>query len=125
MNKLNELRTKTGLTQKQLADTAGVHINIISRIERGERSSSKLQLDTAAKLAKALGCHAEDLLDSQPSEGYNILKEWRDSHNVTQKEFLETYTNNEQRYTSELRSIEKGIAKTFSRKAEAEDHRNK
>ena len=125
MNKLNELRTKTGLTQKQLSEASGVHINIISRIERGERSSDKLTLDTAARLAKALNCHAEDLLDSQPSEGYNILKEWRDSHNVTQKEFLETYANNEQRYTSELRSIEKGIAKMFSRKAGADEHRNK
>lgn len=60
---LHRLRKKAELTQKQLADTAGVHINIISRIERGERSASKLQLDTAARLAEALGCHAEDLLD--------------------------------------------------------------
>lgn len=122
MNKLNELRTKTGLTQKQLADTAGVHINIISRIERGERSASKLQLDTAAKLAKALGCHAEDLLDSRPSEGYNILKEWRDSHKMAKEE---SYIALEQSQASELRSIEKGMAKTFLRKAETEDHRNK
>lgn len=61
-NSLHLHRKEAGLTQKQLADTAGVHINIISRIERGERSAEKLQLDTAAKLAKALGCHAEDLL---------------------------------------------------------------
>ena len=118
MSKLIGFRKKAGLSQTELSKASGVHINIISRIERGERSANKLQLDTAAKLAKALGGHAEDLLDSQPSEGYNILKEWRDSHNVTQKEFMETYANNEQRYTSELRSIEKGIAKTL-------DHRNK
>lgn len=62
-NPLHRLRKEAGLTQKQLADTAGVHINIISRIERGERSANKLQLDTAAKLAKALGCHAEDFID--------------------------------------------------------------
>lgn len=62
-NPLHRHRKEAGYTQKQLADTAGVHINIISRIERGERSASKLQLDTAARIAKALGCHAEDLLD--------------------------------------------------------------
>lgn len=56
-------RKDAGLTQKQLSEASGVHINIISRIERGERGSDKLTLDTAAKLAKALNCHAEDLLD--------------------------------------------------------------
>ena len=120
MSKLIDFRKKAGLSQTELSKASGVHINIISRIERGERSASKLQLDTAAKLAKALGCHAEDLLDSQPSEGYNILKEWRDSHKMTKEE---SYIALEQSQASELRSIEKGILKTFSRKAE--DHRNK
>lgn len=63
MTKLKDRRIAANLNQKQLADTSGVHINIIGRIERGERSISKLQLDTAARLAKALGCHAEDLLE--------------------------------------------------------------
>ena len=62
-NNLHRIRKDAGLTQKQLSEASGVHINIISRIERGERSSDKLTLDTAAKLAKALNCHAEDLLD--------------------------------------------------------------
>lgn len=61
--KLQHLRKESCLTQRQLSNASGVHINIISRIERGERSTDKLQLDTAAKLAKALNCHAEDLLD--------------------------------------------------------------
>lgn len=122
MSKLIDFRKKAGLSQTELSKASGVHINIISRIERGERSASKLQLDTAAKLAKALGCHAEDLLDSRPSEGYNILKEWRDSHKMAKEE---SYIALEQSQASELRSIEKGIAKTFLRKAETDDRRNK
>lgn len=60
---LCRLRKKKGISQTDLAKESEVHITTISRIERGERSASKLQLDTAARLAKALGCHAEDLLD--------------------------------------------------------------
>lgn len=56
-------RKEAGLTQTELAKAAGVHITIISRIERGERSASKMSLDTAARLAAALNCHADDLLD--------------------------------------------------------------
>ena len=90
MNKLNELRTKEFLTQKQLSEASGVHINIISRIERGERSSDKLQLDTAAKLAKALGCHAEDLLDTEPTiKKENPLRQWRDQNIMSKTEFKE------------------------------------
>ena len=60
---LYRLRKEAGLSQTELAKAAGVHNNIISRIERGERSASKMSLDTAARLAAALNCHADDLLD--------------------------------------------------------------
>lgn len=63
LSKLYILRREANLTQQELADEADVHITTISRIERGERGSDKLTLDTAARLAEALNCHAEDLLD--------------------------------------------------------------
>lgn len=63
ISKLYTLRREANLTQQELADEADVHITTISRIERGDRGSDKLTLDTAARLAEALGCHAEDLLD--------------------------------------------------------------
>lgn len=62
-NNLHRIRKEAGLTQNQLSEASGIHINIIGRIERGERSASKMSLETAAKLAAALNCHAEDLLD--------------------------------------------------------------
>lgn len=60
---LCRIRREKGLSQTELAKEADVHINVIGRIERGERSASKMSLETAAKLAAALNCHAEDLLD--------------------------------------------------------------
>jgi DNA-binding XRE family transcriptional regulator len=63
ISKLYTLRREANLTQQELADEADVHITTISRIERGDRGSDKLTLDTAARLAEALGCHAEELLD--------------------------------------------------------------
>lgn len=62
-NNLHRIRKEAGLTQNQLSESSGIHINVIGRIERGERSASKMSLETAAKLAAALNCHAEDLLD--------------------------------------------------------------
>lgn len=61
-NTLKTLRTASGLTQSQLSFLSGIHVTQISRLERGERSPGKMDLSTAAKLAKALGIHAEDLL---------------------------------------------------------------
>lgn len=57
------LRDRAFLTQQQLADMTGLPQQSISRLEAGERTAAKLELRTAAKLAKALGCHAEDLID--------------------------------------------------------------
>lgn len=90
MNNLKTHRERKGFTQKQLSEASGVHINIISRIERGERGSDKLTLDTAAKLAKALNCHAEDLLDTEPNiKKENPLKQWRDKNIMSKTEFEE------------------------------------
>jgi transcriptional regulator with XRE-family HTH domain len=50
--RLRELRDEKGLSQKQLADAAGVSQNGVSEWERGEREPSSL---TVLKLAAALG----------------------------------------------------------------------
>lgn len=59
---LYRLRKEAGLTQAALAEKTGLLKTQISKYERGVASPANMQLGTAAKLARALGCHAEDLL---------------------------------------------------------------
>jgi len=57
--KLQEMRVKAGLTQKDLATRIGCTQSEISRIEHGERSIS---VDRLQQLAAALDVPAADLL---------------------------------------------------------------
>lgn len=52
-------RNKTGFTQKQIADRAGVHVNYYARIERGEENPSYEALE---KIIKALGVKSSEVL---------------------------------------------------------------
>lgn len=56
-------RIIAGLTQKELAEKAGVSRITISTIERGEAES--VTVGTLKKLAKALDCKASDFLDDE------------------------------------------------------------
>jgi len=62
-NALAKYRKQRGLTQKQLAALAGVAQSYVSRLEADVCPPNKLSLDVAARLAAALGIHAEDLLN--------------------------------------------------------------
>lgn len=55
-------RNIRGLTQQQLADTSGLNIRSIQKLERGERDIHKAELDTAIALADALGVDVRDLI---------------------------------------------------------------
>ena len=55
-------RANNGLTQKGLADIAGMPYQTIQKIESGVKPLANLQLFTAVKLAKALGVPAEDFV---------------------------------------------------------------
>lgn len=59
MNKLRTLRKNKNLTQKELSYRSGVHRVSIARYEKGKISPNT---DTAAKLARALGCTIDELL---------------------------------------------------------------
>ena len=65
---LKELRNAAGLTQKALADAAGVHIRQIQKIEKGEILIDNITLKTAIALAEALGAKIEDLYEKKPEE---------------------------------------------------------
>ena len=55
---LKAARLKLGVTQIELAEKAGIHINTYARIERDEQEPT---FDTVKKLTKALGISLEDI----------------------------------------------------------------
>ena len=62
MNNLKRLRTEKGLTQSQLAESAGTTQRMIQKYESGERDILKAQVQTVHKMAQALGCSIEDII---------------------------------------------------------------
>ena len=64
-NKINSVlynRSVMGMTQKELAEKAGINIRQIQKYESGEYDTGNMTLKNAVSLAKVLECNAEDLL---------------------------------------------------------------
>ena len=59
---LRKARLEAGLTQKELAEKAGVHINQIQRFEKGERNIATAEAKTFMAIADALGLDPHILL---------------------------------------------------------------
>lgn len=53
------------LSQFQLAKASGVSLRMIQKYEQGDRDIKKAQAETVYKLAKALNCQMEELIDTQ------------------------------------------------------------
>ncbi len=62
-SRLRAFRKKSGLTQEQLADAIGVHLNSVSLWENGEYTPKTQSIKA---LAKALGVSEADLLNDSP-----------------------------------------------------------
>ena len=58
---LKEYRHQYGLTQRDLAMRSGVSIRTIQEIENRKRLIGNITVNTAVRLAKALGVTVEDL----------------------------------------------------------------
>jgi transcriptional regulator with XRE-family HTH domain len=56
---LKRARSKSTLTQQQIADSAELDIRTVQKIKAGELN---ILITTAARLKQALGCEWEDLL---------------------------------------------------------------
>ena len=65
MNKLKEIRTQQGLSQSLLSKEANVSLKTLQAYEQGDRDIKKAQAETVYKLAKALNCKIEELIDIQ------------------------------------------------------------
>jgi len=62
---LKRLRKTVGLSQSQLAKEADVSLRSIQMYEQRNKDVNKAQAITLAKIARALGCGIEDLLESE------------------------------------------------------------
>lgn len=62
MTTVKDARQSKCLTQKALADAAGINIRQIQKIEAGEILLQNITLGTASRLAAALGIPVEELL---------------------------------------------------------------
>ena len=60
---LKRIRTASGMSQSKLSELSGVSGRMIPKYETGEKDINKAQAMTVYKLAQALGCTVEDLLE--------------------------------------------------------------
>jgi transcriptional regulator with XRE-family HTH domain len=65
-NNLKKLRTGKALSQDELSDLTGISQTMISAFERGVKGIS---LDYGFKIANALGCNINDLVDGNTQSG--------------------------------------------------------
>lgn len=62
MNNVKLIREATGLTQKALAEAAGISAPFLHDLENGNRNARP---ETWARIAKVLGCTVDDLRDRE------------------------------------------------------------
>lgn len=63
MSNMKRLRKEHGMTQAELAERSGVSIRMIQYYEQGVNDINKAEAITVYRLAKALECRSEDLLE--------------------------------------------------------------
>ena len=63
MTQLQMIRKGTGMSQSELASKAEMSIRTLQALEVGARNIDKVSVLTALKLARALGCSIEDILE--------------------------------------------------------------
>jgi transcriptional regulator with XRE-family HTH domain len=65
--RLKALRAAAGLTQQRLAEKAGLHISVVTKLEYGLTPNP--MWETVCALADALGCKLDDLRDLPDNHG--------------------------------------------------------
>ena len=63
MSRLQDRRKAMGLSQSKLAEKSGVNVRMIQHCERGYRDINRTAVITVKRLADALGCKIEDLIE--------------------------------------------------------------
>lgn len=60
---LKNIREDRVLSQAKLAEASGVSVRMIQYYEQGIKDINKAQAETVYKLARALNCNMEDLIE--------------------------------------------------------------
>ena len=74
---LQKLRKAAGLSQSQLANKAGIRVQVLQQYEQGVRDLSGAKLATLLKLCNALECRLADIVTDE--ETPELLKAY-DNH---------------------------------------------
>lgn len=81
MSNLAAIRKKKCLSQNDLVRISGVSRSVITKYESGEKDINKAAGVTLFKIASALNCKMEDLLERKDEimedVMFNVYKEWR------------------------------------------------
>ena len=65
MSNLQEKRKAAGLSQRQLADRVGMSVRTLQYYEQGALDFNKAAVETVYRLAVALECSVEELIDCE------------------------------------------------------------
>ena len=68
---LKKMRVRKGFTQDSLSELSGVNIKSIASYEQNDEKFNAASVSTVFKLADALGCEIEDLINK------NTIKDFR------------------------------------------------
>src|SRR5262245_28454818 len=63
-DRVREARKRRGMTQRELADAAGLSLSAVKKIEQG--TLGRMRLETAHNIAKALGVPTMEIADPHP-----------------------------------------------------------
>ena len=74
MSKLKTKRQATGLSQRQLAQRVGMSFRVLQAYEQGLRDINKAAAEMVYRLAVALGCTIEDLIDCERIQAENPVE---------------------------------------------------
>ncbi|MFR5406683.1 MAG: helix-turn-helix domain-containing protein [Oscillibacter sp.] len=74
---LQKLRKAAGLSQSQLADLAGIKVQVLQQYERGARDINGAKLPTLLKICNALECRLADIITDE--ETLELLKSTRNT----------------------------------------------
>ena len=62
-SKLKRLRVDAGISQSQLSELSGVNLRTLQDYEQGQKSINGARAETVYRIAQALNCKVEDLLE--------------------------------------------------------------